>query len=119
MPTKQSLRKHTGNKKMLLSFQNIFGSKKDNFFPLLFQAEDVALCNAARERHVEVMDFLLTKKVNHERLLNNRKVRLITSQETQHALLRPDGRKQERMRGENTLPSPMVVFSIYFRDGAY
>lgn len=50
------------------------------FFPFV-QPGDVALCNAARERHIEVMDFLLTQKVNHERLLNNRKVRLVNLQD--------------------------------------
>ena len=51
-------------------------------FPLI-QSEDVALCNAARERHIVVMDFLLAQKVNHERLLNNRKVTLKLSYGTQ------------------------------------
>ena len=58
-----------------------------NLSPLYFKAEDEAICNAARERHIEVMDFLLTQKLNHERLLNNKKVRLLTqSQDTHHAL---------------------------------
>ena len=52
-----------------------------SLFFSIYQPGDVALCNAARERHIEVMDFLLTQKVNHERLLNNRKVRLVNLQD--------------------------------------
>ena len=40
-----------------------------------FQSEDVAICLAASERHIEVLDFLLAQKLNHDRLLSNKKVR--------------------------------------------
>lgn len=46
------------------------------FLLISFQAEEVAICHAASERHIEVLDFLLAQKLNHDRLLSNKKVRL-------------------------------------------
>lgn len=37
------------------------------------KAEDVPICLAVRERHLGVLDFLLSQRVNHERLLSNKK----------------------------------------------
>ncbi|XP_078360679.1 uncharacterized protein LOC144645086 isoform X3 [Oculina patagonica] len=37
------------------------------------KSEDVPICHAASERHIEVLDFLLAQKLNHDRLLSNRK----------------------------------------------
>ena len=41
---------------------------------IFLQAEDVPICLAVRERHLGVLDFLLSQRVNHERLLSNKKV---------------------------------------------
>ncbi len=54
--------------------KNVIFVKPILFFS--FQSEDVPICHAASERHIEVLDFLLAQKLNHDRLLSNRKVRL-------------------------------------------
>ncbi|XP_022786816.1 serine/threonine-protein phosphatase 6 regulatory ankyrin repeat subunit A-like isoform X3 [Stylophora pistillata] len=37
------------------------------------KTEDLPICLAARERHIEVLDFLLSQRLNHERLISNKK----------------------------------------------